>query len=321
MSKVIGVLTSGGDAPGMNAVVRAIVRCGLSKGHKILGVDRGYEGLMNNEIEEMKSHSVSDVIGRGGTILQSARSKQFMTEEGVMQAVNVIKANSMDALIVIGGDGSFKGARELAKKGINVIGIPGTIDLDIDCTDYTIGFDTAVNTAMEAIEKIRDTSSSHNRCSIVEVMGRNAGYIALWCSISGGAEITLIPEKGEPDFKDIANQVAENKNMGKKHELIIVAEGIGKTAELAEYIENETGITTRATILGYLQRGGRPTAIDRIHGSMMGSKAIDLIDSGVYNRIVALKNGDYVDIEINEALNMKKDINEEMYRVAKALAY
>lgn len=320
MRKTVGVLTSGGDAPGMNAAIRAVVRCSLHEGYRVLGIDRGYEGLIEDLVEEMDSRSVSEVINRGGTILQTARSMQFMKEEGRNIAKKTCEKHEIDVLVVIGGDGSYKGAHKLSKLGVNVICIPGTIDLDIGSTEYTIGFDTAVNTAMEAIEKIRDTSSSHNRCSVVEVMGRNTGYIALWCGIAGGAEIVLIPEE-KREIEEIVETVKNNKDKGKIHELIIVAEGVGNTKSLVETIEKETGITTRATVLGYLQRGGKPTAIDRLHASMMGAKAVDLITKEKYNKAVALKSGEYIDINLEEAINMKKNINKKMCNVAKALSY
>jgi len=319
--KTIGVLTSGGDAPGMNAAIRSVVRSALDLGFKVYGVDRGYEGLMAGDVEEMDSKSVSDVIFRGGTLLQTARSMQFMTKEGQQEAIDTCKKYEFDALVVIGGDGSYRGAKELSEQGVNVIGLPGTIDLDIGCTDYTIGFDTAVNTAMDAIEKIRDTSSSHNRCSVIEVMGRNAGYIALWCGISSGAEIVLIPERKDISKDDIVEKVLENKHKGKKHEIIIVAEGFGDSDELTKYIEEKTGITTRRTVLGYLQRGGEPTAVDRIHASMMGKKAVDLIKDEKYNKVVSFKCGEYVDIDIEKALDITKDIDEYMYDLSKILAH
>lgn len=316
----IGVLTSGGDAPGMNATIRAVVRTAISRGLRVMGVRKGYNGLIHGDIFEMNPRSVSDTIQRGGTILQTARCPEFTTEEGQKQGADICKVFGMDGLVVIGGDGSFKGAEKLANLGINTIGIPGTIDLDIACTDYTIGFDTAVNTAMEAINKIRDTSTSHERCSIVEVMGRNAGFIALWCGITNGAEMVLIPEKGKPNDEDIIREILVNKQRGKKHFLIISAEGVGGSSQLAAKIEKLTGIETRATILGYLQRGGSPSAIDRLHASMMGAMAVDLLCSGKSNRVIAYQNGQYVDYDINEALRMTKSIDERMYEVAKILS-
>lgn len=312
----IGVLTSGGDAPGMNATIRAVVRTALSRGKKVMGIRKGYNGLINGDIFEMDSRSVSDTIQKGGTVLQTARCKEFMTPEGQKRGADMCKVFGIDGLVVIGGDGSFMGAEKLAHLGINTIGIPGTIDLDISCTDYTIGFDTAVNTAMEAIDKIRDTSTSHERCSIVEVMGRNAGYIALWCGIINGAEDIFLPEVENIHEDELIRRILENKRKGKKHNLIIVAEGVGGSYELAHKIESITGIETRATILGHLQRGGSPTATDRYHASMMGAYAVDLLCKGESNRVVCFKEGDYVDFDIDEALAMKKEIPRRALEVA-----
>lgn len=315
----IGVLTSGGDAPGMNAATRAVVRTALARGKKVMGIRKGYNGLINGEIFEMNARSVSDTIQRGGTMLYTARCKEFMTPEGQKRGADMCKVFGIDGLVVIGGDGSFKGAEKLANLGINTIGIPGTIDLDIACTDYTIGFDTAVNTAMEAIDKIRDTSISHERVSVVEVMGRHAGYIALWCGIVNGGEFVLLPEKEGLSAEYIIKAILENRHNGKKHNLIINAEGIGKSEELAKKIQEVTGIETRATILGHLQRGGNPTAIDRMHASMMGAYAADLLCEGKSNRVVAYKDGNYVDYDINEALKMQKTIDQRQYEVSKLL--
>ncbi|WP_425481843.1 6-phosphofructokinase [Anaerotalea alkaliphila] len=315
----IGVLTSGGDAPGMNAVIRAVVRTALARGKKVMGIRKGYSGLLSGDIFEMDSRSVSDAIQRGGTILQTARCKEFMTEEGQKRGAEMCQVFGIDGLVVIGGDGSFKGAERLAHQGINTIGIPGTIDLDIACTDYTIGFDTAVNTAMEAIDKIRDTSTSHERCSIVEVMGRHAGYIALWCGIVNGAEEVFLPEVENITQDDLIRRILENKKKGKKHNLIIMAEGVGGTNELAEKIQRITGIETRPTILGHLQRGGSPSALDRYHASMMGAAAVDLLCEGKSNRVVAFKNGEYMDFDINEALAMEKSIPPRAREVERLL--
>lgn len=317
--KTIGVLTSGGDAPGMNAATRAVVRTALAKGLRVMGIRKGYNGLINGDIFEMDAKSVSDTIQRGGTILYTARCLEFIEPEGQQRGADMCKVFGIDGLVVIGGDGSFKGAEKLAGLGINTIAIPGTIDLDIACTEYTIGFDTAVNTAMEAIDKIRDTSTSHERCSIVEVMGRDAGYIALWCGIINGAEDIFLPEKENISEEELIRRILENRKKGKKHNLIIVAEGVGGSAELAQRIEKVTGIATRATILGHLQRGGSPTAVDRMHASMMGAKAVDLLAEGKSNRVVAYKNGGYVDYDINEALAMEKDISDFQMEVSRAL--
>nr|WP_302597889.1 6-phosphofructokinase [uncultured Cellulosilyticum sp.] len=317
--KTIGVLTSGGDAPGMNAAIRAVVRVATARGLKVMGINKGYNGLLSGDVVELTSRSVSDIVQRGGTILQTARCLEFIKPEGQARGAEMCKVFGIDGLVVIGGDGSFQGAEKLANLGINTIGIPGTIDLDIACTEYTIGFDTAVNTAMDAINKIRDTSTSHQRCSIVEVMGRNAGYIALWCGISSGAEMVLIPEKERPSDEEIIKTILDNKHHGKKHCMIIVAEGIGGSEALAKKVEQVTGIETRATILGHLQRGGSPTAVDRVHAAMMGAKAVDLLCEGKAKRVVAYVKGEYVDYDINEALQMKKDIDEYMYEVSKLL--
>ena len=309
----IGVLTSGGDAPGMNAAIRSVVRTAISRGIKVMGIRKGYNGLLAGDVFEMDTRSVSDIIQRGGTILQTARCAEFVTAEGQKRGADMCRVFGIDGLVVIGGDGSFKGAEKLANLGINTIGVPGTIDLDIACTEYTIGFDTAVNTAMDAINKIRDTSTSHQRCSIVEVMGRNAGFIALWCGINSGAELVLLPEVKRPSDEEIVKKIIENKHKGKKHFLIVSAEGVGGSNELAKTIENMTGIETRATILGHLQRGGSPTALDRMHASMMGAKAVDLLCEGKAKRVVAYVKGEYVDYDINEALKMSKQLDPYMY--------
>ena len=318
--KTIGVLTSGGDAPGMNAAIRAVVRRGLIKGVKMKGILKGYDGLLNEEIIDMSARDVSDTIGRGGTILYTARCAEMRTEEGQQRAAEICRKHRIDGLVVIGGDGSFAGAQKLANLGINTVGVPGTIDLDIACTEYTIGFDTAVNTAMEAIDKVRDTSTSHERCSIIEVMGRNAGYIALWCGIANGAEDILLPEKYDYDEQKIINNIIENRKRGKKHHIVINAEGIGHSSSMAKRIEAATGIETRATILGHMQRGGSPTCKDRVYASIMGAYAVDLLLEGKTKRVVGYKNGEYVDFDINEALAMHKDIPEYQYEVAKSLS-
>ena len=288
----IGILTSGGDAPGMNAAIRAVTRTALGKGLRVRGIRRGYHGLLQEEIIDMTARDVSDTIQRGGTILQTARCK----------------------------DGSFAGAQKLSNLGINTIGIPGTIDLDIACTEYTIGFDTAVNTAMEAIDKVRDTSTSHERCSIIEVMGRDAGYLALWCGIANGAERILMPEEHDYDEEKIINDIIENRKRGKKHYIIINAEGIGDSMNMAKRIEEATGMETRATILGHMQRGGSPTCKDRVYASIMGAKAVDLLLEGKTNRVVGYQHGEFIDYDINEALQMHKAIPEYAYQVAKDLA-
>ena len=318
--KTIGVLTSGGDAPGMNAAIRAVVRKAINNGVQVKGIKKGYMGLLNEEIIDMDSHSVSDIIQRGGTILGTARCKEFTTEEGQKLGADICRKHGIDGVVVIGGDGSYRGAQALSKQGINTIGIPGTIDLDIACTEYTIGFDTAVNTAMDAIDKVRDTSSSHERCSIIEVMGRNAGYIALWCGVANGAEDILLPEKYDFNEQLIINNIINNRKKGKTHHLIVNAEGIGHSTSMARRIEAATGIETRATILGYMQRGGNPTCKDRYYASIMGAYAADILCQGLTNRVVAMKNGQFVDFDIDEALAMQKDIPDYEYQVSLLLS-
>ncbi len=317
--QTIGVLTSGGDAPGMNAAIRAVVRQALYKGKRVKGIKRGYAGLLNEEIVDMDATSVSDTISRGGTILQTARCMEFMTEEGQKRGAEICKKHGIDAIVVIGGDGSFQGAQKLAALGINTIGVPGTIDLDIACTDYTIGFDTACNTAMEAIDKVRDTSTSHERCSIIEVMGRGAGFIAMWCGIANGAEEILLPEKYDQDEQRLIQQIIDARKIGKQHYIIINAEGIGHSQSLAKRIEAATGVETRATILGHMQRGGSPTCKDRVYATTMGAMAVDLLCEGKSNRVVAYQNGAYTDYDINEALAMQKGIDSYMYQISRSL--
>ena len=317
--KTIGVLTSGGDAPGMNAAIRAVVRTAINKGMKVKGIMRGYAGLLQEEIVDMDGTSVADTIGRGGTILYTARCPEFMTEEGQKRGAEICRKHNIDGLVVIGGDGSYRGAGKLSALGINTVGLPGTIDLDIACTDYTIGFDTAINTAMEAIDKVRDTSTSHERCSIIEVMGRHAGYIALWCGIANGAEDILLPERYDGNEQMLINRIIDNRKRGKRHHIIINAEGIGHSASMAKRIEAATGIETRATILGYMQRGGAPTCKDRVYASIMGAKAVELLEKGKTNRVVAYKHGEFLDFDIQEALNMKKDIPEDQYEISTLL--
>ncbi|MBQ8526881.1 MAG: 6-phosphofructokinase [Lachnospiraceae bacterium] len=318
--KTIGVLTSGGDAPGMNAAIRAVVRKAISNGVQVKGIKKGYQGLLNEEIIDMQKKDVSDTIQRGGTILGTARCMEFVTEEGQQKGAEICRKHGIDGIVVIGGDGSYRGAQALSKQGINTIGIPGTIDLDIACTDYTIGFDTAINTAMQAIDKVRDTSSSHERCSIIEVMGRNAGYIALWCGVANGAEDILLPEKYDYNEQAIINSIINNRKHGKTHHIIINAEGIGHSTSMARRIEAATGVETRATILGYMQRGGNPTCKDRFYASIMGAYAADILCEGKTNRVVAHQAGKFVDFDIDEALAMKKDIDEYEYSVSRLLS-
>lgn len=318
--KTIGVLTSGGDAPGMNAAIRAVVRETLGKNLAIKGIKRGYAGLLAEEIIDLDSRDVSDTIQRGGTILQTARCKEFTTPEGQELGAQICRKHGIDGIIVIGGDGSFRGAQKLAALGINTVGVPGTIDLDISCSEYTIGFDTAVNTAMQAIDKVRDTSTSHERCSIIEVMGRGAGYIALWTGIANGAENILLPERYDYNEQKLVNHIIENRKRGKKHHIIINAEGIGHSTSMAKRIEAATGIETRATILGHMQRGGSPTCKDRVYASIMGSYAVNLLCQGKTNRVVAYRNGDFVDFDIDAALAMDKGIPEYQFEVCKNLS-
>ena len=318
--KTIGVLTSGGDAPGMNAAIRAVVRQAITKGLNVKGIKRGYAGLLQEEIIDMHAQDVSDIIQRGGTILQTARCMDFTTPEGQQKGAEICKKHGIDGVVVIGGDGSFKGAQKLAEHGINTIGLPGTIDLDIASTEYTIGFDTAVNTAMEAIDKVRDTSTSQERCSIIEVMGRGAGYIALWCGIANGAEDILLPEKYNYDEQMIVNHIIENRKRGKKHHIIINAEGIGHSTSMAKRIEAATGVETRATILGHMQRGGSPTCKDRVYASTMGAKAVDLLLEGKTNRVVGYRHGEFVDFDIDEALAMQKGIPEYQWEICRNLS-
>jgi 6-phosphofructokinase 1 len=317
--KKIGVLTSGGDAPGMNAAIRAVVRKSIANGLQVVGIKKGYQGLLNEEFIDMDRHSVSDIIQRGGTVLGTARCMEFKTEEGQQKAAEICHNHGIDGVIVIGGDGSYRGAQKLSQHGINTIGIPGTIDLDISCTDYTIGFDTAINTAMQAIDKVRDTSSSHERCSIIEVMGRHAGYIALWCSIANGGDDILIPEKYDFNEQKVIDNIIDNRKRGKTHHIIINAEGIGHSTSMARRIEAATGIETRATILGYMQRGGSPTCKDRVYASMMGAYAADIMTQGKTNRVVGYRDGKFQDFDIEEALNMEKSIDEYMYQIARIL--
>ena len=318
--RTIGILTSGGDAPGMNAAIRACVRRAIQNGLTVKGIERGYSGLLQEEIIDMDKRSVSDIIQKGGTILGTARCEEMRTEEGQKEAAAICRKHGIDGLVVIGGDGSYRGALALSRQGINAIGLPGTIDLDIACTDYTIGFDTSINTAMQAIDKVRDTSSSHERCSIIEVMGRNAGYIAMWCGIANGAEDILLPEKYDYDEQKIVDNIINNRKHGKKHHIIINAEGIGHSTSMARRIEAATGIETRATILGYMQRGGSPTCKDRYYASIMGAYAADIVAAGKRDRIVAYRHGEFLDVDIEEALAMTKSIPDYQYEISQALS-
>lgn len=313
--KTIGVLTSGGDAPGMNAVVRAVVRTAIANGMTVKGIMRGYNGLIDGEIEDLDARSVSDIINRGGTMLYTARSPRFREEEGILEGVETCKKFGIEGVVVIGGDGSFRGARDLSLRGIPCIGVPGTIDNDIACTDYTIGFDTAMNTAMEMVDKIRDTSQSHDRCSIVEVMGRNAGHLALQCGIAVGATAIVVPEV-EITIDEIIEKIKRVKKTGKRHFIVIVAEGVGGIDEMAKKIEAATGIVTRANTLGHVQRGGNPTVRDRVRATQLGYAAVKLLQEGKGNRVVGIKDSAVVDYDIYEALNMTKGLDMEMYNIA-----
>lgn len=319
-AKSIAVLTSGGDAPGMNAAVRAVVRTGLNFGMKVYGVMRGYNGLLTGDLKEMNMRSVSDIMQHGGTALYTARSPEFNTPAGVEKAANMCREKGIEGVVVIGGDGSFRGARDLTNAGINCIGVPGTIDNDIACTDYTIGYDTALNTAMEMIDRIRDTTESHDRCSVVEVMGRRCGDIALNTGVAVGALITLVPEIPYDFHRDVLDRIRLAQSTGKRHYIIVVAEGVGNTEELAQRIQRHTGIETRATILGHVQRGGAPTLRDRVVASRMGYHAAELLFNGIGNRVVAMKGEQIVDFDITEALNMPRTFDEKMYRVSAVLS-
>ena len=320
MAKTIAVLTSGGDAPGMNAAVRAVARAALSKGIKVYGVRRGYNGLLNGDVFEMNLRSVSDILSKGGTVLYTARSPEFNTKEGVKKAADNCRKLGIDGVVVIGGDGSFRGARDLTGEGIPCIGVPGTIDNDISSSDYTIGFDTAMNTAMEMIDKIRDTAQSHDRCSVVEVMGRRCGDIALEVGIAIGASAILVPEVPYDLKKDVIDVLLKNRETGKKHFIIVVAEGIGGIDGIVKEIEAQTGIETRGTVLGHVQRGGSPTLRDRVVASRMGYRAVELLEEGQSNRVVVMKDNHIVDYDISEALAMKKDIDEYQYAISRNLA-
>ncbi len=318
--RTIGVLTSGGDAPGMNAAIRAVVRVGNYYRLKVMGIRRGYNGLINGEMSEMGPRSVSETLQKGGTILQTARCLEFKTEEGVKKAIEISRVFGLDGLVVIGGDGSFKGARELCKHGLPTIALPGTIDNDIGCSEYTVGYDTCLNTVKDAVDKIRDTAQSHERCSIIEVMGRAAGYIAIQAAIACGAEVVLVPEHKWSFDEDVLRPILESKARGKKHSIVIVAEGIGGVIEMAKEIEEKTGIESRATILGHVQRGGSPTVRDRVIASEMGGKAVELLLEGKQNRIVCMRDHIITDVDIEEGLAMTKTLPQALVDLAKKLS-
>lgn len=317
--KNIAVLTSGGDAPGMNAAIRAVVRSGINKGLRVFGIQRGYNGLIQGDLKEMKMSSVADIIHKGGTILRTARSEEFKTPEGRAKAVNVAKVFNIDGIVVIGGDGSFTGAQKLTDEGIACIGIPGTIDNDLAYTDYTIGFDTAVNNVLDAINKIRDTSASHERVSIIEVMGRHCGDIALFAGICGGAESIIIPEV---DFSidEICRKLIQFKNRGKLHSIIVLAEGAGDGLQLEEQIRQKVDMEVRTTVLGYIQRGGNATASDRLLASRMGARAVDLLLEGQGGRVVGIRDNRIIDMDIHEALSMKSEFKKDLYELTGVLS-
>ena len=318
--KTIAVLTSGGDAPGMNSAIRAVVRAGIAMGMNVKGIKRGYAGLIDGDIVDLNARSVSDIINRGGTMLYTARCPEFKTKEGVLKAVETCKKEGIDGIVVIGGDGSFRGARDLSIHGIPCVGVPGTIDNDISSTEYTIGYDTAMNTAMEMIDKIRDTAQSHERCSVVEVMGRHAGYIALQTGIACGAVSILVPEIEYDLQKDVIDKIRKIQKTGKKHFIVVVAEGVGGVEELADRIEQATGIDSRATILGHVQRGGNPTVRDRVMASQLGYHAVELLNKGIGNRVVTFVNNKIGDEDIYEALAMKKVFDMDEYNMATAIS-
>ncbi len=312
----IAVLTSGGDAPGMNAAVRAVVRAAINRNFKVYGVMRGYNGLLNGDVYEMNLRSVSDIINRGGTILYTARSEEFPTPQGIQKAADFCRSLGVKGVVVIGGDGSLRGAQVLSNAGIPCVGIPGTIDNDLACSEYTIGFDTAMNTALEMVDRIRDTAQSHDRCSVVEVMGRHCGDIALQTGIACGATSILVPEKPADLDTMVIDKILNTKATGKKHFIVVVAEGVGGTEKIAKYIEEKTGIESRATILGHVQRGGCPTLRDRVVASAMGHHAVELLSKNIGNRVCAMQNGRIVDMDINEALAMDRVFDEELYNIA-----
>ncbi len=318
--KTIGVLTSGGDAPGMNAAIRAVARTAAYHGITCLGIRRGYNGLINGDVVELNARSVNGIISKGGTMLFTARCPEFMTDAGVQKAVSTCKYLGLDGIVAIGGDGTFRGARELANNGIHTIGVPATIDNDITSTQYSIGFDTACNTALEAIDKLRDTMQSHERCSVVEVMGHNAGHLALHVGIACGAQAVLVPEKPFDFHRDVVEKIRAGRINKRSHYIIIQAEGVGSSIDITNRIIEETGIDTRLTILGHIQRGGSPTARDRVMASRFGEYAVHTLMAGETNRVVCLKDGNLCNIDINTALEMKKDIQEDMYITSKIMS-
>ncbi|MGN0649858.1 MAG: 6-phosphofructokinase [Oscillospiraceae bacterium] len=320
MQKTIGVLTSGGDAPGMNAAVRAVTRAAIAKGFKVIGIRRGYNGLLNGDMVELNARSVSDIIQRGGTEIFTARCPEFKDWDNILKAKAKCEEANMAGVVVIGGDGSFRGAADLSRAGIPCVGLPGTIDNDIQCSEYTIGYDTAMNTVVEMVDKLRDTSHSHERCAVVEVMGRNAGHIALNTGIAVGATAILVPEVAY-DMDALVEKIKKSRATGKEQFIIIVAEGVGHTEEIAKTIQEKTGIESRATILGHVQRGGSPTLRDRVVASEMGYYAVELLEKGIGNRVVGMKDGKVYDVDIQEALSMKKPFNERLYKIANEINF
>lgn len=318
--KRIGVLTSGGDAPGMNAAIRSVVRSALKREIECVGIRRGWNGLINGDIFPMTSSTVSGIINRGGTVLYTARSDEFRTEAGLKKAANTCKLLGLDGIVAIGGDGTFRGAQDLSKFGISVVGIPGTIDNDIVCTDYTIGFDTASNTAVGCIDRIRDTMQSHERCSVVEVMGRHAGYLALYVGLSVGATAVLVPEETYDFNAHVAEKIRRARLNGKTNFMIVVAEGAASAVEVGHQIQEQLGLDPRVTILGHIQRGGAPTAKDRVMATRMGYEAVRLLADGKTNRVICSKDNRIVDYDIDEGLAMKKTLNAEEYEVMEAMS-
>lgn len=314
--KTIGVLTSGGDAPGMNAAIRAVVRTACESGMTVYGINRGYQGLIDEDIRELNIRSVSDIIHRGGTMLYSARCLAFKEEEGMQKAIATCKKYGIEGIVVIGGDGSFRGARDLSLRGIPCIGVPGTIDNDIVCSDYTIGYDTCLNTIMDMVDRLRDTVESHSRCMVIEVMGNRCGDLTLNSGIAVGATAIVIPEIHSDVEKHVIERIRRTQKTDKKHFIIMVAEGIGGVAELAKKIQNECGVESRSMVLGHVQRGGSPSARDRVMASEMGYHAVQLLMKGIGNRVVVIKDDKMIDLDIYEALNMKKPVDETLYKIA-----
>ena len=318
--KTIGVLSSGGDAPGMNAAIRAVVRTAINRGLHVMGIRRGYNGLLSGDMFEMNLRSVSDILHRGGTVLYTARCPEFVTEEGVEKGRNRCFEMGIDGLVVIGGDGSFRGARDLSLKGIPCIGVTGTIDNDISSSQYTVGFDTALNTVVDMVDRLRDTSQSHDRCTVVEVMGRRCGDIALHAGIACGATCVLVPEIPFDLDRDVITRIGRSTRTGKQHFIIMVAEGVGGVEQMAKYIQEKTGVETRATILGHVQRGGSPSARDRVVASEMGHHAVELLQQGIGNRVVVYRDNKIVDLDILEGLNMKRVFDKHLYDIANEIS-